>query len=255
MNLAANISLLWAELPFLDRFDAAAAAGFKAVEVLFPYHVSAREIQDALRRNGLRLILISSPPPNYTGGERGFAAVPGSEARFQHDMKRVFRYAQTLGANMVQIMAGEAEGEEAFDTFVSNLKWATRHAPKGVTLTLEPRNSQDSPGYFLNDYALAARVLDAVRKPNLRLQFDSYHAQVIHGDAVEIWRRYGLRAAHVQIADTPERVAPGKGAVDFPGLVAQMRETEYAGWIGAEYHPGEGPTESSLGWMRRHFAY
>ena len=93
MNLAANISLLWAELPFLDRFDAAAAAGFKAVEVLFPYHVSAREIQDALRRNGLRLILISSPPPNYTGGERGFAAVPGSEARFQHDMKRVFRYA------------------------------------------------------------------------------------------------------------------------------------------------------------------
>lgn len=253
MKLAANLSLLWPELPFLDRFDAAAAAGFKAVEVLFPYHENARDVQDALRRNGLRLILINSPPPNYTGGERGFAAVPSAVGRFQHDMRRVFRYAQAMRVGLVHVMAGAGEGDAAFETFVSNLKWAARQAPKGITLTIEPLNTEDNPGYFLNDYALAARVLDAVKKPNVRLQFDSYHAQAIHGDAVHIWRRYGLRAAHVQIGDTPGRVAPGRGGVDFGALVGALHDGGYDGWVSAEYHPDRPQTELSLGWMRMLF--
>jgi hydroxypyruvate isomerase len=249
-RLAANLSLLWPELPFIERFDASAAAGFEFVEVLFPYDISVQDMQRAMRRTGQQMILLNAPPPNYTGGPRGFAAREGGEERFQHDMRRVFRYAEALGVKFVHVMSGEGAGEAAFETFVGNLKWASRAAPKGVTLTIEPLNTKDMPGYFLNDYALAARVLDAVRKSNVRLQYDSYHAQMIHGDALEVWRRYGLRAAHVQIGDAPGRVAPGLGEVDFPGLLALIDESGYAGWMSAEYHPGGTPTEDTLRWMK-----
>lgn len=251
MKLAANITLLWPELPFLDRFDAAAAAGFEAVEVLFPYDIGAKEMHDAMRRNGLQMVLINAPPPNYTGGLRGFAARPGGQDRFRHDMRRVFRYAQALGAEIVHVMSGDGEGEACFGAMVENLKWAARQAPKGLTLTIEPLNPQDMPGYFLNDYALAAQVLDAVKKPNVRLQFDSYHAQVIHGDAVEVWRRYGLRAAHVQVGDAPGRQAPGHGKIDFRALLDAIAASGYAGWISAEYNPGDKLTEESLRWMKK----
>ena len=249
-DLAANLSLLWTELPFIERFDAAAAAGFAFVEVLFPYDVAVQDMQRAMRRTGQQMILLNAPPPNYTGGARGFAARVGGEERFQHDMRRVFRYAEALNVKFVHIMSGDGAGEEAYDTFVRNLKWAARQAPKGITLTIEPLNNGDMPGYFLNDYALAAKVLDAVKKPNLRLQYDSYHAQVIHGDAVEVWKRYGLRAAHIQIGDAPGRVAPGRGEVDFPALFDLIEASEYKGWISAEYHPGSKPTEDTLRWMK-----
>ncbi|MEP4194483.1 MAG: TIM barrel protein [Aliishimia sp.] len=249
-KIAANLSLLWPELPFIERFEAAAAAGFEAVEVLFPYDVGAQEMQRAMRQTGLRMILMNAPPPNYTGGERGFAARVGGQGRFQHDIKRVFRYAEALGVRFIHVMTGEGEGEEAFDTLVENLKWASRKAPKGLTLTIEPLNSEDNPGYFMNDYALAAKVLDAVKKPNVRLQYDSYHAQMIHGDAVEVWRLYGLRAAHVQFGDAPGRVQPGKGEVDFKALLQAMTATGYEGWISAEYHPGKKQTEATLQWMK-----
>lgn len=251
MKLAANLSLLWPELPFLDRFDAAAAAGFQAVEVLFPYEFSAREMQLAMRRNGLRMILMNAPPPNYTGGPRGFAATVGGQDRFQHDMKRAFRYAETLGVNMLHVMSGRGDGPDAFDTMISNLKWASRNAPKGLTLTVEPLNTQDMPGYFMNDYQLAARVLDAVRKPNVRLQFDSYQAQVIHGNAVDIWRRYGLRAAHIQLGDAPGLVAPGDGDIDFATLLRDVRNSGYDGWMSAQYKPGHRTTEETLRWMKK----
>lgn len=249
-KLAANLSLLWPELPVLERFDAATAAGFEFVEILFPYDVAVQDMQRAMRQAGQRMILINAPPPNYTGGARGFAARPGGQERFQHDMRRVFRYAEALGVAFVHIMSGEGCGDEAFDTFVDNLKWAARNAPKGVTLTIEPLNDTDMPGYFLNDYSLAARVLDAVKKPNLRLQYDSYHAQVIHGDALQVWRLYGLRAAHVQIGDTPGRIAPGKGEIDFPALWGLLDATGYTGWVSAEYHPGPQATQSTLRWMK-----
>ena len=250
MKIAANLSLLWPELPLIERFDAAASAGFKAVEVLFPYEFGVRDMQNAMRRTGLPTVLINAPPPNYTGGSRGFAAKVGGEDRFQHDMRRVFRYAEALGVRFIHVMSGGGSGDAAFDTMVGNLKWAARAAPKGITLTIEPLNGEDMQGYFLNDYGLAAKVLDAVKKPNVRLQYDSYHAQVIHGDAVEVWQRYGLRAAHVQIGDAPGRIAPGAGRIDFPRLIEAMQETGYSGWISAEYLPGDQPTETTLRWTK-----
>lgn len=248
LKFAANLSLLWAELPYLDRFAAAADAGFEAVEILFPYDLAASATNRALIANGLELILINGPPPNYTGGARGFAAVPGGEARFQHDMRRVLRYVDVLKPKFLHVMAGEAEGQAARDTMIRNLKWAAEAAPKGLTLTIEPLNPKAMPGYFLNDYGLAADILEAVDAPNVALQYDSYHAQMIHGDAVEVFESCKDRAAHIQIGDTPDRGPPGSGAVDFAALFAAIDGSGYDGWISAEYTPGA-PTEQTLDWM------
>lgn len=250
LNFAANLTFLWPELPYLDRFDAASEAGFRAVEVLFPYDVSAKETQAALGRNGLQMILLNAPPPNYTGGARGFSAVPGLEARFQSDMRRAFRYATALGVGLIHVMTGEAEGAAAKATMIENMRWAAGAAPKGVTLMLEPLNPVAFPGYFLNDYALAAEVLDQVGADNVALQFDSYHAQMIHGDAVATFKAYGALIRHIQIGDTPERGAPGTGDVDFRALFKAIKASGYKGRISGEYNP-DGPTEPTLGWMKR----
>ena len=249
LNFAANLTHLWPELPFLDRFDAAAAAGFNAVEILFPYDVPAKEIHAALGRNGLQMILLNAPPPNYTGGARGFSAQPGNEARFQSDMRRAFRYATALGVGLIHVMTGEAEGDAAKATMIENMSWAADAAPKGITLMLEPLNPVAMPGYFLNDYALAADVLDQLGAKNVGLQYDSYHAQMIHGDAVATFEKYRPLIRHVQIGDTPERSAPGTGGVDFKALFKAIKTSKYEGWISGEYTPN-GPTESTLEWMK-----
>lgn len=249
MKFAANLSLLWPELPYLDRFDAAAAAGFRAVEILFPYETPAQETRAALRANALSLILINAPPPNYTGGPRGFAAQPEAVDRFRHDMRRAFRYAGALQVPMIHVMAGEAQGAAAQATFVANLRWAATEAPAGTTLTIEPLNPVAMPGYFLNDYDLAADVLADVGAPNVALQYDSYHAQMIHGDAVGVLDRHRDLVAHVQLGDSPDRSAPGSGEVDFKGLFKRLEATGFAGYVSGEYHPG-GPTEKTLNWMK-----
>ncbi|TMM52460.1 hydroxypyruvate isomerase family protein [Sulfitobacter sabulilitoris] len=248
-RFAANLSHLWAELPYLDRFDAAAAAGFKAVEVLFPYDMPAKDTQRALLANELEMVLINAPPPNYTGGARGFAAVPGGAARFQHDMRRAFRYTDALRVPMLHVMTGEADGDHARDTCIENLIWASANAPPGLTLTLEPLNPVAMPGYYLNDYALAAEIVAAVDAPNLGLQFDSYHAQMIHGDAVAVLRDYRPLVRHVQIGDAPDRGPPGTGSIDFDALFAALDDSGYTGWVSAEYKvPGR--TQDTLGWHR-----
>lgn len=249
MKAAANLTLLWQELPYLDRFDAAADAGFKYVEVLFPYDLPAKDTQRALAANGLELILINAPPPNYTGGERGFAAVPGGEGRFDYDMRRAFRYAQALGARMIHVMAGEAEGGKARQTMVSNLKRAADAAPEGVSLMLEPLCPQAMPGYFLNDYALAAGMLEEIDRPNVALQFDSFHSQMIHGDAVETFETYQDIIRHVQLGDAPGRGAPGSGSVKFSALFSRLKAAGYDGFVSGEYNPGR-PTGETLGWMK-----
>ena len=250
MRYAANISLLFTEWPFGDRFGAAAAAGFDGVEILFPYDHDPGALRDRIDAAGLDLVLINAPPPHPDRDQAGFAATPGGEDRFRAAMERVLAVARVLRPGRIHVMAGYCSGDDAFATFTANLRWLADRAP-GQGLSIEPLNRGDQPGYFLNDYALAARVLDAVDRPNVGLQFDSYHAQAIHGDAPAVWERYRDRICHVQVGDAPGRCEPGAGGVDFAALFAAMGAQGYAGWISAEYTPTTARTEDSLAWMRQ----
>ncbi len=246
-RFCANLTMLFTEHPLLERFGAAKAAGFDTVEILFPYDDSAADILARLADNALTLALINGPPPNYTEGPRGFAAVPGGQPRFRTDFKRAARYAKALGARHLHLMAGVATGAEAKATFIDNLAWAAAQAP-AQSLTIEPINPHDMPGYFLNDFDLAAEVLDAVDAPNLHLQFDAYHAHRITGDVLATWAAHGHRAAHVQVAGFPGRHEPMGGDIDYPGFFARLDADGYKGWVSGEYHPA-GQTEKGLGWL------
>jgi hydroxypyruvate isomerase len=206
-------------------------------------------MRDELVLNALPLIVINAPPPNYTGGERGFAAVPGLEARFRRDFTRVLRYAQVLKPRHLHLMAGACDAPGARATFVENLRWACQQAP-GQSLLIEPINQGDMPGYFLADYDLAEAVIAEVGAPNLGLQFDAYHAQIITGDAQAAWARFGAGARHVQIAQTPQRSEPDAGEIDYPAFFAALDAAGYDGFVGAEYIPA-GTTEAGLGWLPR----
>lgn len=247
-RFAANLTLLFTELPFMERFAAAKAAGFDAVEVLFPYEHSAQDMRDQLVLNDLRFVLQNTPPPNWTGGDRGFAAIPGREERFRKDFDRCLRYAEVLKPGLIHVMAGITDHPQARATFVENLKWATARAP-GRQLTIEPINPHDMPGYFLNDFDLAASILDEVGARNLHLQFDAYHAHRITGDLMATWDRHGHRAAHVQIAGFPGRHEPVEGDIDYPAFFARLDARGYDGWVSAEYVP-QGVTTDGLGWLR-----
>ncbi len=249
-RFAANISLLFAELPYLDRFEAAATAGFEAVEILFPYDIAAKETRRALVANGLELVLMNAPPPNYTGGQPGYAADPDGVARFQSDIRRVLRYAEILQPRVIHIMAGHAAGSDALRCFVQNLQWAAGVAPS-QRFTIEPLNPVSQPGYFLDSYGLAADVLDRVNRPNVGLQYDSFHAQMIHGYALDVWNRFRDRVFHAQIGAAPNRTEPGLGPTDFPALFDAMDASGYTGWVSAEYTPSTTRTSESLTWMRR----
>jgi hydroxypyruvate isomerase len=247
-RFAANLSLLWTELPYRDRFAAAARAGFDAVEILFPYDLPAERTAEALAENGQRLVLINAPPPAEEPRTRGFAAVPGTEDAFRRDMQHVFSYAEVLGPRFIHVMTGDAEGDAARDTLLGNLEWAVAQAPSGLTLTLEPLNPVSMPGYYLDDYAKAAEMIRRIDAPNLRLQYDCFHAQMIHGDALKVFDTYTDLIAHIQIGDSPHRGPPGSGTVDFPALFGRIAASGYDGWISAEYHPGTA-TEQTLDWM------
>jgi hydroxypyruvate isomerase len=248
-KFAANLTMLFTELPFMERFAAAKAAGFDAVEVLFPYDCSASDMRYQLVMNDLTLVLINTPPPNFTGGPRGFAAVPGLGERFRRDFDRVLRYAEVLKPRGVHIMAGPAEGADARTTFIENLTWAATRAP-ALRLTIEPINRIDMPGYFLDDFDLAAEVLDAVGAPNLHLQIDMYHAHRITGDALGVWARHGHRAAHIQIGGLPDRHEPlASPHLDYPSFFKRLDAEGYRGFVSGEYTPAR-TTEAGLGWMR-----
>lgn len=249
MRFAANVSMLFTELPFLDRFSAARDTGFDGVEILFPYDLAAKDILRAMTSAGMPLVLINTPPPNWTGGDRGFAAVPGGEARFRSDFDRALRYGEVLGADIIHIMSGVASGPEARATMVDNLNWAVSHAPQ-QRLTIEPINAIDMPGYFLSDFDLADGLLDEVAPPNLALQFDAYHAHMMAGDVLDMWDKFGHRAGHVQIAGAPGRAEPGTGDVDYPAFFDRLAQDNYRGWISAEYHPA-GATFDGLDWLPR----
>ncbi len=246
-RFAANITFLFRELPFLDRISAAADHGFAGVEALFPYDDAAGQITRRLELAGLPMVLINCPPPNWAGGPRGFAAVPGMAERFRHDFKRALRFAEALGVTRMHVMAGNAAGLVAQKTFIENLRWAAGQAPKRQ-LTIEPINRHDMPGYFLNDFGQAAEILDAVGAGNVGLQFDMYHAQMITEDGLAAWAAHGNRAVHVQIGGAPGRHEPKGGEVDYPAFFAALDDGAYTGWVSAEYNPAA-DTRDGLGWM------
>ncbi len=247
-RFAANLSLLFNELPYLERFDAAAAAGFAGVEVLFPYDLAAKETHMALLRNGQDFVLMNAPPPNYAGGTPGYAALAGHESRFESDMCRVARYAEALRPERIHVMSGDAEGSEAADAFVRNLQWAADLLPS-QNFTVEPLNPVSFPGYFMNDYDLAAELLIRIDRPNVGLQYDSFHAQMINGDAKGTWERFRPLVVHAQIGQSPARSEPTDGEIDFAALFAAIDESGYDGWVSAEYNPA-GTTQEGLSWMR-----
>ncbi|MEO1637858.1 MAG: TIM barrel protein [Pseudomonadota bacterium] len=231
----------------MERFAAAKEAGFDAVEVLFPYDVNAQDLVNELARYELKMALINCPPPNYTGGDQGFAAIPGLEARFEKDFIRALRYAKTLGAEHLHIMSGVAEGEAAKATMLRNLRWAAAEAPE-QSLTIEPINQETMPGYFLSDFDLGRELVEAVNAPNLLLQFDTFHAARITGDVMGTWDAMRDITVHVQVAQMPDRGEPDQGVIDYPAFFGQLDAEGYAGWVAGEYKPRT-TTEAGVGWI------
>jgi hydroxypyruvate isomerase len=250
-KLAANLSWLFTEMPFLDRFEAAAAAGFRAVEFLQPYEFPPAEIAARLRRHGLEHVLFNLPPGDASKGERGLAAVPGREAEFMRTVGRALGYARATGCTRIHVLAGIASGVEAEATYVANLRAAAEVvAPLGITLLIEPLNTRDAPGYLLSTTGAALGILERVDRGNVSLQFDLYHCQIMEGDLARHIRGLAGRFAHVQIAGVPDRHEPDLGEINHAYVLDLLDETGYAGWVGCEYGPKAG-TLAGLGWARR----
>ncbi|SNT72770.1 hydroxypyruvate isomerase family protein [Paracoccus seriniphilus] len=248
-RFAANLSLMFTELPIHDRFAAAADAGFKGVELLFPYDVATDTLSRAARAAGLKIVLLNTPPPNWSGGPRGFAAVPGLEARFQSDFKRALRFAQDLQARHINIMAGESSGDEARRVFLRNLIWAAQYAPE-VSLTIEPVSPALHPENFLTSYDQAAALIAEIDAPNLGLQLDSFHARMMSKDVAATFRTHQAMIRHVQIAGHPGRQEPSDKDFDLHGFLVMLDDLDYRGYVGAEYEP-HGLTRAGLGWLHQ----
>jgi hydroxypyruvate isomerase len=244
MRFAANLSVLFTEHPLPARFAAARAAGFDLVEMLFPYEMDPSALRTALEADGLLLISINTPAGDWAGGERGFAAVPGSEERFRTGAREAVRYARLAPSARIHVMAGNAQGSAARKVFVDNLTWLTKDAPD-VEFSIEPINPFDMPGYFLADFGLAREILDEVAAPNLALQFDAYHAHPITGDVLGTWKEVQPLVRHVQIAAAEGRHEPGPGAIDYKTFFAQLKRDGYGGVVSGEYIP-RGRTEDGL---------
>lgn len=248
-RFAANLSTMFTERPFMERFDAAAAAGFEAVEFLFPYAHSTVELRGALDRNGLELALFNTPPGDWEAGERGTASLAGREAEFRDSIARALDYAALLRPGRLHVMAGRAMGARARAVYIANLAHAAGMAGD-QGLCIEPINSRDMPGYHLNTSTDALAVLDAVGAANLGLQFDLYHAQIAEGDLTRRLEHLMPSIAHIQIAGVPDRHEPDAGEVDFPYLFGVLDRLGYLGFVGCEYRPA-GRTEDGLEWFRR----
>jgi len=254
-RFAANLTMLFNEVPFLDRFERAAKAGFEAVEFLFPYAWPPGEIKSRLEANGLKLVLHNLPAGDWEKGERGIACHPVRKAEFRSGVGKAIEYATALGVAQVNCLAGKSpEGvdERALrETFVGNLRFAAAELKKaGIKLLIEPINTFDIPGFYLNRTAQAFSVLDKVGSGNLFVQFDAYHAQRMEGELAGTLSRNLARIAHVQIADNPGRNEPGTGEVNYDFLFAHLDRIGYGGWIGCEYKPATS-TEAGLGWLAR----
>lgn len=253
-KFAANLTMLFNEVPFMERFAAAKAAGFEAVEYLFPYAFDKNELAQALQANGLKQVLHNLPAGDWDAGERGIACHPDRVDEFRAGVDRAIDYARALGCPQLNCLAGKLPAgvsrEQAQATFVTNLKFAAdKLKAAGLKLLIEPINSYDIPGFFLNTTAQAAAILDAVGSDNLYIQYDLYHAQRMEGELAATVQKYLPRIAHIQLADNPGRNEPGTGEINYAFLFRHLDAIGYTGWIGCEYKPRTS-TVDGLGWIK-----
>ncbi len=253
-RIAANLGYLFTERPLLERIDAAAAAGFRAVELQFPYDVPASAVKAAIEKNKLTILGLNTPP-GERDGEFGLAAVPGREKDWQVLFARALDYASAIGASAIHCLAGKVAAEQrpaADRVFIDNLgRAADLAAAKNITLLIEPINSRDRPNYFLNHVEHAASVIEKVAKANVRMQFDFYHVQIVGGDLIHRLEKFLPVIGHLQCAAVPTRHEPDEGEINYPAVFEAVDKCGYNGWIGAEYRP-RGRTEAGLGWAKRY---
>jgi hydroxypyruvate isomerase len=252
-RFAANLSMMFNEVPFLDRFALAAKAGFKGVEFLFPYEHPAAEIAARLKDNGLQQVLFNAPAGDFGKGERGMAAIPGKQTAFRESIKLALEYATALACPRLHIMAGLKPEGIAHDTLTAvygaNLAYAADECAKvGVKPIIEPINHRDIPGFFLNTTDQAAAIIAAIGPEKLGLQFDLYHCQITEGDVVKRVEKHLPLIAHMHVADTPGRHEPGTGEVNWPFVFKTIDALGFRGWIGCEYRPA-GETLAGLSWF------
>ena len=253
-KFCANLTMLWNELDFTDRFAAAARAGFKGVEYLFPYDHDKNRLAEQLRQHRLTQVLHNLPAGNWAQGERGIACHPRRVAEFQDGVGKAIEYAQALGCKQVNCLAGirpsQVDPGLARETYIRNLQFA---APllhdAGIKLLIEPINTRDIPGFFLNNSKQAFDIIKAVGSDNLFLQYDIYHAQVMEGDLARTIEANLALIPHMQLADNPGRNEPGTGEINYPFLFQHIDRIGYGGWIGCEYKP-KTTTDAGLGWVR-----
>lgn len=257
-RFAANLTFLFNEVPFPDRFAEAAQAGFRGVEFLSPYDYPAKELAARMREHALEVVLFNAALGNWAAGDRGLAALPGREHEFAAEFENALRYAKELDCPRLHVMAGllpaaaTPEVRERYRrTYVRNLRFAAEEAAgRGVSLTIEPINPRDMPGYFLVTQADGHAIREEVGAPNLKVQMDFYHCQVVEGDIATKFRRWQPHIGHVQIAGNPGRNEPDVGELNYGYLLRMLDEARYEGWVGCEYKPLAG-TRAGLGWFYR----
>jgi hydroxypyruvate isomerase len=252
-KLAANLSMLFPQLDFLQRFAAARRAGFRYVEYQFPYLCAAGEVARAVRDAGVEVVLHNLPPGDAAKGERGIACLPGREAEFRDGLERAIEYASAVRCPRLNCLAGLAPVERShFDALVANVRHAARRLGElGIQLMIEPINTRSVPGFFLSRSAQAIDVLNAAGEGNALLQYDVFHMQIMEGDLAATIERLLGRIGHVQIADVPDRHEPGTGEINFDFLLAHLDRIGYSGWVGCEYNP-RGDTLEGLSWAKRY---
>lgn len=252
-QFAANLTMMFTEVPFPQRFAAAAQAGFGAVEFMFPYDYAPQQVAGWLREAGLEVVLFNLPPGDWAAGERGLASLPGREEQFRGGVERGLAYALALGVPRVHMMAGLApagfDAQTLRDTYLGNLRHAARaFGEHGIEVLIEPINGRDMPGYYLQSQAQAHALREEAGAPNVKVQMDFYHAQIVEGDLASTFKKYAAAIGHVQIASVPLRHEPDDGEVNYPYLFRMLDELGYTGWVGCEYRP-RGRTEDGLGWL------
>jgi hydroxypyruvate isomerase len=247
---APNLSWMFKEHDFLDRFAAAADAGFTHVEYLFPYDHDPDEIARRLSRHHLKLVLFNAPPGDLAQGDRGTACLADRQAEFRASLANALDYACVTGAPRLHLMSGRGAGEKALATYKDALNFACDEAcAHGIDIMIEPLNTTDTPGYLLNDFALAQGLIEELNRPNLKLQFDIYHRQMIHGEVLQGLEELMPITGHIQISSVPGRHEPTTGQVDDCLVLKRIEALGYGGAIGCEYAPSV-PTLESLGWMK-----